>query len=977
MIINLYFIRVILTISSLFVINNALNETVPRNQRIDCFPEPGVNEQGCRNRNCTYDTSGLDPNNPTVPLCYYPSLTGYAIESGTNPITLKKSPYSINNPYETDFDELTFTSKEIGAGLHITIAPKNMTRYRPVIPINDNPNLISSDKLVLNTQNDAIFSFQVQRQRTGANIWDTSIGGLLFSDRFLQIATLLPSDKIYGFGENVHQEIKHNFTRYTTWGMFTRDFEPDSLNFNTLNYYGAHPFYLGIEPDGSAHGVFIYNSNAQEVTTGPAPHLVYRTIGGQLEIFFFPGPTPEQVIQQYEAVIGKPYLPAYWALGFQLCRWAYKNVTDVQTVINRTINAGIPLDVVFVDTDYAIDNKDFTLNTTIWGDLPAYIDWLHANGMHMTPNVDIGIAVDYDSFARAMQQNASFISWPRDDMVPQDQENLYNLTKNTRVMLGNVWPTDNVAFPDFLDPTNITRDWWANEFALFHQILPFDGIWIDMNEPSNFDTGTYHPNTTSTTKTRAVRSAIGPEFKDTDNGHPLKCPISGPDSKWDNPPYGTINVYNWINVITHWGNITNAAAFLFNKTLCMVGATQRGNQRFYDTHSLTGWSEARATYNALKVARGKRGQVISRSTYVSSGRYGGHWLGDNTARWEDLRTSIIGAQEFNMFGIPHVGSDICGFYGVATEDLCLRWQQMGAFHSFSRNHHDGHGVSAYQDPGMWPSVAAAARKANLFRYRHLPYLFSLHFSASLKGGTVVRPVFFEFPADSITHTLSHQFLWGSALLIIPVIQPNATTVDGYLPSGAIWYSVYDYFYGSQVKSGQQTLTAPPDYLIPVFVRGGHILPRQRPSTTTVASRLNELQLLVALDTNNQASGELYWDDGESIVPNDDISQHNYYHFLYNFTVNQQSATLKITRNNTAMNLQLKTLDNIEIFGYQYQPTLSGATLNGKPVSINTLTSSYSPFTKVLNITTTGLIDLNNNGPVWTLSWPNVKSEKLE
>lgn len=81
-------------------------------------------------------------------------------------------------------------------------------RYRPVIPINDSPNLTSSDKFVLNTQNDAIFSFQVQRQRTGANIWDTSIGGLLFSDRFLQIATLLPSDKIYGFGENVHQEIK-------------------------------------------------------------------------------------------------------------------------------------------------------------------------------------------------------------------------------------------------------------------------------------------------------------------------------------------------------------------------------------------------------------------------------------------------------------------------------------------------------------------------------------------------------------------------------------------------------------------------------------------------------------------------------------------------------------------------------------------------------------------------------------------------
>lgn len=70
---------------------------------------------------------------------------------------------------------------------------------------------------------DNTFSFVIKRRSDQANIFDTSLGGLVLNDQFLQIITRLQSPHVYGLGENNHETLKHNVDERRTWGIFARD----------------------------------------------------------------------------------------------------------------------------------------------------------------------------------------------------------------------------------------------------------------------------------------------------------------------------------------------------------------------------------------------------------------------------------------------------------------------------------------------------------------------------------------------------------------------------------------------------------------------------------------------------------------------------------------------------------------------------------------------------------------------------------
>jgi alpha-glucosidase (family GH31 glycosyl hydrolase) len=93
---------------------------------------------------------------------------------------------------------------------------------------------------------------------------------------------------------------------------------------------------------------------------------------------------------------------------------------------------------------------------------------------------------------------------------------------------------------------------------------------------------------------------------------------------------------------------------------------------------------------------------------------------------------------------------------------------------------------------------------------------------SLDGGTVVRPLFFEFPGEFLTYDRNgEEFMWGPAMLVVPVLEPNVSVVRGYLPhSAAAWFSLSEaHQFGARVPSGYVELNAPRNTPLPVFLRG--------------------------------------------------------------------------------------------------------------------------------------------------------------
>lgn len=283
----------------------------------------------------------------------------------------------------------------------------------------------------------------------------------------------------------------------------------------------------------------------------------------------------------------------------------------------------------------------------------------------------------------------------------------------------------------------------------------------------------------------------------------------------------------------------------------------------YDTHSLYGHMMATASRNSLITRRpAQRPFVLTRSTFAGSGSKVAHWFGDNNSTWSDYRVSIPQLLAFSaVHQMPMVGSDVCGFNGVADEHMCSRWALLGAFMPFFRNHADQ--GSPPQEFYLWPSVTVAAQKAIDARYRLLDYIYTAMHRASTTGSPIVNPLFFIYPSDTNTFGIQTQFFYGESILVSPVVDDNSQSVTFYLPDDIF----YDFWTLKPLKGSASNITVDDvDWAdIPVHIRGGSIIPlRAMSANTTTALRQQNFTMVVAPGVDGTAMGSLYLDDGQSL-----------------------------------------------------------------------------------------------------------------
>src|SRR5258707_8665792 len=275
----------------------------------------------------------------------------------------------------------------------------------------------------------------------------------------------MPADEnYYGLGDKTGPMNRRN-RAFTMWNS-----DVFGWGESTDPMYKTITFFMGLRK-GTAWGVFFDNTYRSSFDFGKESpdYFSFGAEGGELNYYFFAGPDPKNVVQEYTSLVGRSPLPPLWSLGYQQSRYSYYPEARVREIAATLRQKRIPADVIYLDIDYQQGNAPFTINREHFPHFEQMVADLHAQGFHLVTITDLHIKKDpghgsapYDSGAK----NDVFLTKP-----------------DGSLFVGVVWPGVSV-FPDFT--LTRVRDWWGTLYKDFVG-MGVAGFWNDMNEPALFE----------------------------------------------------------------------------------------------------------------------------------------------------------------------------------------------------------------------------------------------------------------------------------------------------------------------------------------------------------------------------------------------------------------------------------------------------------------------------------------------------------
>ncbi|HXS68495.1 MAG TPA: TIM-barrel domain-containing protein [Candidatus Polarisedimenticolia bacterium] len=241
--------------------------------------------------------------------------------------------------------------------------------------------------------------------------------------------------------------------------------------------------------------------------------------------------------------------------------------------------------------------------------------------------------------------------------------------------------------------------------------------------------------------------------------------------------------------------------------------------------------------------------IWARSAWAGSQRYPIHWGGDAESTDDGMAAELRGGLSFGLSGFSFWSHDIGGFTANSVQamdkNLFARWLAFGMLSSHSRCH----GIAPKEPWNYGEEFMNQFRVEDELKYKLMPYVYAQAKDCSERGLPMVRALFIEFPDDPGSWLVDNEYLFGSGILVAPLMHENETGRAVYLPPGG-WI---DYQTGKNYSGGWQKIEAGRIPAV-ILVRDGTVIPRIRLAQSTAQLDWAHLDLVAFASNSDTAKG---------------------------------------------------------------------------------------------------------------------------